>query len=1164
MLSKFNNKKHRRLTALLLCVALMLGSVTSVSADISAADSETEAQSGVQTYAEESTAEAVSYEAPEAQTEVQEEAPVAEETEAPAADTQQTEAHTEAATEAHTETAAETQAAETTETEVETETETEVVAQQLEYEDDQVKVHVTASEEGIIPDHASLKVVPLVKQEVTNEMTDEQKQEVEAINKKYDEAEQKLIEKADSEAFDIAGFLAYDIGFVDAGGNEVEPNGDVKVTMEYKKAQAPEGIEVSEDTELTVMHLEEDKNGEVKQVVDLADDNVTNGAVEKLQTNEENKLEKVEFVSDSFSTFTVTWTNNRTTYKLRIYYVDENGVEIQGTQIADVSKDFSNNKSVTFGDYAGSIEGYSYKEAHLNSVTGNVVTAAEGTSERDWYGYYSYSVSIKNGTSVVETLQSRDTSANIYLVYHQNAQETETPDTPDKPSDTGSKLSHEKYIKKNADNTYDITLNASGSVGTEYNKAKLDILFIVDTSESMKNEDRISETKKAINALTAVFDSNNMKNKVDVRYKMVTFATGASLATTNWVDSTVLGNAVKNLHYVSNGGTNYDQGLSAGANALSTGARTDARKIVIFLTDGEPTFYGIPRYHSTWGQTADGRGGSTSRATLDAAITSAGKIKCDDFYAVGISLKDDIVIYTYDNTYYNNREQNTKTGEGILGEIKDATGASGGKVINLKKPSDLSDEFEAIAGETIKFACTNVMITDKLSKYVATTENSRLQVMVAKRVDGKYTQRFKAEYELEKGGNIVLKDKDGKDKVIATASYDKDAKTATLDFVDDYELEEDYYYYITITNVEPSQEAYDEYLKNGYTQKGYTGDTPTDTSDNGYYATDGIKLEGGPISSGQTGFKSNEEAKVEYTWKKTPKTEDYKDPVIKLEDHVQHITVEKKWSGVTDVDNNVVLAQLVKVSQDEAGNTTIETPVDGKIIELTKDKSFEGSFTVQNASEYVVRELKPDANGKIIYKNNRYSIVADEDTITFDNINYKVSYNVDITNRKITITNTKASEKIRIIKTGTDTQLLLQGAEFTLKDSEGNTITVGTNIQGDKYVSDDKGLVLEGEIGVGTYTLTEIKAPTGYVILPSGITITVDINKVTVLGAEDKVTCVKDSDGVYVITVKNEVVYNLPNSGGSGIYWFSICGMLLMMAAAWIIYKNKCREVLVK
>ena len=63
MLSKFNNKKHRRLTALLLCVASMLGSVTSVSADISAADSETE----VQNYAEEPTTEAVSYGAPETQ-----------------------------------------------------------------------------------------------------------------------------------------------------------------------------------------------------------------------------------------------------------------------------------------------------------------------------------------------------------------------------------------------------------------------------------------------------------------------------------------------------------------------------------------------------------------------------------------------------------------------------------------------------------------------------------------------------------------------------------------------------------------------------------------------------------------------------------------------------------------------------------------------------------------------------------------------------------------------------------------------------------------------------------------------------------------------------------------------------------------------------------------
>lgn len=311
MLSKFNNKKHRRLTALLLCVALMLGSVTSVSADISAADSETE----VQNYAEEPTTEAVSYGAPEAQTEVQEGTPVAEETEAPTADTQQTEAHTEAATEAHTETAAETQAAETTETEVETETETEVVAQQLEYEDDQVKVHVTASEEGIIPDHASLKVVPLVKQEVTNEMTDEQKQEVEAINKKYDEAEKKLTEKAEKEAYDIAGFLAYDISLVDADGNKVEPNGDVKVTMDYKRPViAEDAVQTVNDTEwlnstkdldVTVLHLEEDNKGKVTDVVDMTAED-TNGDAE-INTTSENEIQKVTITTNSFSTFAIAY-----------------------------------------------------------------------------------------------------------------------------------------------------------------------------------------------------------------------------------------------------------------------------------------------------------------------------------------------------------------------------------------------------------------------------------------------------------------------------------------------------------------------------------------------------------------------------------------------------------------------------------------------------------------------------------------------------------------------------------------------------------------------------------------------------------------------------------------------------------------------------------------
>ena len=430
MLSKFNNKKHRRLTALLLCVALMLGSVTSVSADISAADSETEVQSGVQNYTEETTAEAVSYGAPEAQTEVQEEAPVAEETEAPAADTQQTEAHTEAATEAHTETAAETQAAETTETEVETETETEVVAQQLEYEDDQVKVHVTASEEGIIPDHASLKVVPLVKQEVTNEMTDEQKQEVEAINKKYDEAEKKLTEKAEKEAYDIAGFLAYDISLVDADGNKVEPNGDVKVTMDYKQPViAEDAVQTVNDTEwlnstkdldVTVLHLEEDNKGKVTDVVDMTAED-TNGDAE-INTTSENEIQKVTITTNSFSTFAIAYNN----YSVNVKYVDQNGADITSDQ-------FTQNVSIKKGEELVISDGnkvkipetvtidnktYQYIGAHLDSVSGENVYSIRVKDEKWRYK--------EKSSDDGDEKWNKGKGGTICLVYQEQTQEQPT------------------------------------------------------------------------------------------------------------------------------------------------------------------------------------------------------------------------------------------------------------------------------------------------------------------------------------------------------------------------------------------------------------------------------------------------------------------------------------------------------------------------------------------------------------------------------------------------------------------------------------------------------------------------------------------------------------------------------------------------------------------
>ena len=732
--------------------------------------------------------------------------------------------------------------------------------------------------------------------------------------------------------------------------------------------------------------------------------------------------------------------------------------------------------------------------------------------------------------------------------------------------DAESKLSHEKYIKKNADGTYDITLNATGSIGTQTNKAKVDIVLVVDTSGSMDEKDgkktKLQSAKDSIKALVDAFDAKS--DTVETKYKLVTFAKRSSINTPDWVDgNTLYNNYVARLS--ADGGTNYDRGLANAATAIGT-AESGAKKIVIFLTDGQPTYYG----------STSNCGAHTSYKTLSNALTSANSINCSDFYAVGIGLPGSINIYTKDrDTCYENKPhgqvKETISGKTLLERVSNNVKANTKEAWNLTNSSQLTDKFEQIAGETLTFACSNVKITDQLSEYVEVTENSKLHVKIAERSGtSTYTDKYDQIFDLS-GGTVTLNG-----QKIADVSYNADTKTAVLDFVDNYKLEENYYYYISITKVKATDKAYEDYINyGGYkTAQGapIVGSTPTDTSattdsEFGYYATNGSNLTGGAISSGKFGFKSNADAKVEYTWKGTAKTEDYLDPVIQVS--VDQIKVEKDWAelGDTNVSKNVVLAQLVKLSTED-NDVITETPVAGKIIKLADSNNFSGAFIVRDASDYAIRELKLDANGSITYEGKKYSIANEDDVTTFDNISYKVSYATDDSGKSVTITNTKSSETIRIIKAGTDTSLLLEGAEFTLVDSNGNTVTVGTTAtEGGSYISGKNGLVLEGIINAGTYTLTEIKAPSGYIKLADSITITVGSNgdnKVTVSGPEGKVTCAKDDHNVYVITVQNEVIYELPSTGGSGIYWFLICGMLLMMAAAWIIYKNKCREVLVK
>lgn len=105
----------------------------------------------------------------------------------------------------------------------------------------------------------------------------------------------------------------------------------------------------------------------------------------------------------------------------------------------------------------------------------------------------------------------------------------------------------------------------------------------------------------------------------------------------------------------------------------------------------------------------------------------------------------------------------------------------------------------------------------------------------------------------------------------------------------------------------------------------------------------------------------------------------------------------------------------------------------------------------------------------------------------------------------------------------------------------------------------------------GTYTMEEKTAPAGYVrsaetwevkIMKNGTlkSITSSVNGTSI----KTVSGVENGKDVVYYLYQNEALYALPHSGDTGIYLYMIGGMFLMFAAVWILYKNKCKEVLEK
>ena len=324
------------------------------------------------------------------------------------------------------------------------------------YENDDVKVEVKESEAGVIADSAKLQIVPI-------------EQDNEDTQKQYAEVKKQLLEKAQNEIYDIAGFLAYDISFVDENGNRIEPDGKVQISMEYKKITMPEELKDrkdSKDTDVTVMHLEEDTSGKVKEVVDLSESK----QLKDITTTAKKVVKKVDFETESFSTFTIIWKKNGQ-IKTTVNIVDDRGKAIE---LSETNAVLSNLEIDAKSFYLSSITETNYSQYYKltdseqqNYQFMKAVVTDSGTSYDGTNGTDIISLEVENRTTYyrTESGQNREELQNktLYFVYTEMLSTVETVDSASK----GIKIKMidlegeaNKYLK-NGDNS----INLGGNYG---------------------------------------------------------------------------------------------------------------------------------------------------------------------------------------------------------------------------------------------------------------------------------------------------------------------------------------------------------------------------------------------------------------------------------------------------------------------------------------------------------------------------------------------------------------------------------------------------------------------------------------------------------------------------------------------------------------------------
>ena len=634
--------------------------------------------------------------------------------------------------------------------------------------------------------------------------------------------------------------ISLDIHFEDESGSEVEPLKQVYVNIKLDSGLIPKGIN-PEDVQ--IYHIKDDES--ISKVDDIA-----------LTKDKDDDSITTNFSTDSFSTFALHWGSANSRFYVNVKYVDTNGNEIT----ADPSKLelFKNNNNGVFGndndkitprELDTGIVGMRYKYARVVMSNGTVVNNV---------------LQIERETSLIKGLRYTVDGTNWVVFSSTEMRNLELVYEPESRTISNRRIRTDisKTVEDpDKDGIYDLTLTINNQTGSTSNRTNMDVLFLLDTTSSMSEGISGSGTDPKISSVYSVLRNvirNNYfdSSKYNVNYALVGIDSDPHLYQ-NWTSNgnTLISKIPVSPNNVSR--INYEKGFVK-ANEIFKNGRSDAQKVLIFITDGNPTYY--TNHNTGWNE-----GHVINRYSTMAMLHgqfALYAIDLDYFFSIGLGNQGD-----YDKLkLLTNSNDSDSPVRGYKGITLPTPGVEvGASPYSAGSKNDFLNRMREIVNVLKNPRVSNVVLEDKLSQYAMIAKDSSgnpypLEIEVLGPT-GIHTGNYIATnmYRLFSTPRNSLAD--------IVSSYNASTKTIRLEFPYAYTLETGYTYMIK-AKIQTTQQANAIYSSTGHFQKNSNG-------------SDVVGDPGtGSKSSNQKGFYSNDLATLTYKYKDKEIVETFKKPVI--------------------------------------------------------------------------------------------------------------------------------------------------------------------------------------------------------------------------------------------------------------------------------------------